>query len=126
MKPSEEALAAKIKQRLAAGFSKRSIATELGISVNVVFRLGNPECYAAQLVRSSEKRKVKRAAVKEGLACPVSDAAMKRKAEAEARMAERPRFDDRTKTGVLMGDPIFQRSALYQKQQQEAQSRRFA
>ena len=84
MKPSEEALAAKIKQRLAAGFSKRSIATELGISVNVVFRLGNPERYAAQLVRSSEKRKEKRAAVKEGLSRPVSDAALKRKAEAEA------------------------------------------
>jgi len=126
MKPSEEALAAKIKQRLAAGFSKRSIATELGISVNVVFRLGNPERYAAQLARSSEKRKEKRASMPVGEVCQPSDAAMKRKAEAEARMAERPRFDDRTKTGVLMGDPIFQRSALYQKQQQEAPARRFA
>jgi Zn-dependent peptidase ImmA (M78 family) len=126
MKPSEEVLAAKIKQRLAAGFSKRSIATELGISVNVVFRLGNQECYAAQLVRSSEKRKEKRASMPVGEVCQPSDAALKRKAEAEARMAERPRFDDRTKTGVLMGDPIYQRSALYQKQQQEAPARRFA
>lgn len=112
MKPSEEALAAKIKQRLAAGYSKKSIAVELGISVNVVFRLGNPERYTAQLARSSEKRKERRVAVKEGRACLVSEAALKRKAEAEARMAERPRFDDRTKTGVLMGDPIFERSSL--------------
>lgn len=126
MKPSEEALAAKIKQMLAAGYFKKSIAAELGISVNVVFRLGNPERYAAQLARSSEKRKERRVAVKEGRACLVSEAALKRKAEAEARMAERPRFDDRTKTGVLMGDPIYQRSALYQKQQQEAPARRFA
>ncbi|WP_273785649.1 hypothetical protein [Brucella intermedia] len=126
MKPSEEALAAKIKQMLAAGYFKKSIAAELGISVNVVFRLGNPDRYTAQLARSSEKRKERRVAVKEGRACLVSEAALKRKAEAEARMAERPRFDDRTKTGVLMGDPIYQRSALYQKQQQEAPARRFA
>lgn len=126
MKPSEEALAAKIKQRLAAGYSKKSIAAELGISVNVVFRLGNPERYTAQLARSSEKRKERRASMPVGEVCQPSEAALKRKAEAEARMAERPRFDDRTKTGVLMGDPIYQRSALYQKQQQEAPTRRFA
>lgn len=126
MKPSEEALAAKIKQRLAAGFSKRSIATELGISVNVVYRIGNPESYAASLARGAQRRKEKRASMPVGEVCQPSDAALKRKAEAEARMAERPRFDDRTKTGILMGDPIFQRSALYQKQQQEAPARRFA
>ncbi|NVM41914.1 hypothetical protein HWX16_16420 [Ochrobactrum intermedium] len=126
MKPGDEALAAKIKQMLAAGYFRKSIAAELGISVNVVFRLGNPERYAAQLVRSSEKRKEKRASMPVGQVCQPSDAALKRKAEAEARMAERPRFDGRTKTGVLMGDPIFQRSALYQKQQQEAPARRFA
>lgn len=112
MKPGEEVLAAKIKQRLAAGYSKRSIATELGISVNVVYRIGNPESYAASLARGAQRRKEKRIAVKDGRASLASDAAIKRKAEAEARMAERPRFDDRTKTGVLMGDPIFERSSL--------------
>lgn len=106
MKPSEEALAAKIKQRLEAGYSKKSIAVELGISVNVVYRIGNPESYAASLARGIQRRKEKRIAVKDGRASLASDAAIKRKAEAEARMAERPRFDDRTKTGVLMGDPI--------------------
>lgn len=112
MKPSEEALAAKIKQRLAAGFSKRSIATELGISVNVVYRIGNPESYAASLARGIQRRKEKRASMPAGEVCQPSEAALKRKAEAKARMAERPRFDDRTKTGVLMGDPLFERSSL--------------
>lgn len=112
MKPSEETLAAKIKQRLAAGYSKKSIAVELCISVNVVYRIGNPESYAASLARGAQRRKEKRASMPVGEVCQPSDAALKRKAEAEARMAERPRFDDRTKTGVLMGDPLFERSSL--------------
>lgn len=116
MSPEQkQELTAKINEMLAAGFYKTEIAATLGITLSKIDRLINPERYEAQLARARAQKRARTAAIKAGEAIELSEVILKRKAEFAELVAKIPKKDTRSKIGVLAGDPLYERSALYQK-----------
>lgn len=98
---------------LNAGRSTREVADFFGCHAQTIRRYLDPkyrETRIAQIRRNREG--VEKIAAKAVHGGPLSAASLR--ADAERRMAEIP-ADTRSLTGRMLGDPLFERSALYRK-----------
>lgn len=115
MTPEERTeLSAKVIKLRADGHRVKDIAETLGLSRATVTLLSNMDRYEEVLQRTRSHQSALRKARKNRDVLPVSVATIERRREYEARLAEIPE-DRRSKTARVFGDPVFERSALFEK-----------
>lgn len=105
-----------IKTLRNSGHTQAEICKKLKCSKGTIVKVLNPELHAKQREIARIREREKRIDLMGGYQSPVTrDYTSKSiKADLEKRLAEIPQ-DTRSKTGRAFGDPIFERSALYQR-----------
>lgn len=110
-KTDREAYTAKAKELFSQGLTKTRIASELGVSRHTIIMLLDDAAYKKHLERGREYGRVERVRVKPETNTDRYPSDRLDKDEVKARINAIPR-DTRSKTGVLMGDPLPGRSSL--------------
>ncbi len=115
-KKNREQFKARAKSLQSSGFTVTEIASELGIHRQTARFLIDEEAYQISLKKGREYNVGARIRIKEATS---TNAESRIKPEVfAARIAEIP-ADTRSKTGIIMGDPLPARSALAMRQQSE-------
>lgn len=115
-KKNREQFKARAKALQSSGFTVTEIAVELGIHRQTVRFLLDEEAHQRSLAKGREYQAKARVRFKESSSTNAVSSVHRE--DFAARIAEIP-ADTRSKTGVIMGDQLPTRSALYMKRMQE-------